>query len=288
VKASNQQLKFKAMPRAKTWRNGRDGSLLRLIPAGEFTMGSTREQIEAAIAMDKDGPQFALLHETPQFRAWTDDFYIGAFAVTNQQFACFLSQKRPSDLELQRWVSWLDRIVVTTDGSYAAAPGFENHPAINVTWFGAEAYCAWAGLRLPTEIEWEKAARGIDGRIFPWGDSWDPNRLCWWGSHGEKETTAPVGASPEGCSSNEIYQMAGNVEEWCADWYQADVYRRYALGNLALPRAGMGRVVRGGNCLRKNKLEFRCAMRRANSSAFANILLTGIRVASDVPSRIDY
>lgn len=183
-----------------TWTNSRDASLLRLIPAGEFTMGSTSEQIEAAIAVDKDGPQFPLKHETPQFRASIDDFYIGVYAVTNEQFARFLSETKPSAADLQRWVSWLDRIAAKSDGSYSSLAGFEKHPAVNVTWFGAETYCRWAGLRLPTEIEWEKAARGSDGRIFPWGDEWDSERLCWWGSHDAKQTTSAVDAFPEGRS----------------------------------------------------------------------------------------
>lgn len=264
-----------------TWKNEKDGSLMRLIPAGEFLMGSTREQIEAAMAMDKAGPEFPLLHETPQFRVKLDNFYLSVFAVTNEQFAQFLSEAKPAPAQLQQWVSWLDRIVSSRDESnrFRALPEFKMYPVINVTWFGAEAYCHWAGLRLPTEIEWEKAARGNDGRIFPWGNEWDPKRLCWWGSHDEKETTVPVDVFLGGCSPYGIFQMAGNVEEWCADWYQRDVYARYAAGNLAIPRAGMGRVIRGGNCLRKNKLEFRCAMRRANTPSFTNILLTGIRCA---------
>ena len=255
---------------------------MRLIPAGEFIMGSTIEQTEAAKRMDKAGPQFPLLHETPQFRAELDNFHLGVFAVTNQQFAHFLSETKPSAEQLQHWVSWLDRIVPPNESElYRAVPEFKTHPAINVTWFGADAYCRWAGLRLPTEIEWEKAARGAYGRIFPWCNEWNADRLCWWGSHDEKESTSPVDAFPEGCSPYGVFQMAGNVEEWCADWYQRDVYRRYAAGNLAVPRAGMGRVIRGGNCLRKNKLEFRCSMRRANTPSFTNILLTGIRCAAD-------
>jgi len=267
----------------ESWTNEKDGSPMRLIPAGEFIMGSVIEQTEEAKRMDKAGAQFPLLHETPRFHPMIDNFYLSVFAVTNEQFARFLSEIKPSLEELRRWISWLDRIVRAPDESqiYRAAIGFEKHPVINVTWFGAEAYCHWAGLRLPTEIEWEKAARGNDGRIFPWSDEWDPERLCWWGSHDEKETTASVDAFESGCSPYGIFQMAGNVEEWCADWYQPEIYKRYAAGNLATPRAGMGRIIRGGNCLRKNKLEFRCAMRRANTPSFTNILLTGIRCAAD-------
>jgi len=266
---------------ADHWTNPRDGSVMRLIPMGAFTMGSTPEDIVAATRMDKDGEKFALRHETPQFTATTPAYYIGVYAVTNEQFARFLNDVRPTPPQLEYWLPWNERILVEP---YRVIPGFERHPVVNVSWFGAQAYCQWAGLRLPTEIEWEKAARGTDGRLFPWGNDWRPDVLRWWNNRPRHETTAPVDALPEGCSPYGLYQMAGNVEEWCADWYQPDVYQRYAAGDLRLPTRGVGRVARGGACLRRNKLEFRCAMRRANPPALVNILYTGLRCACDADS----
>jgi formylglycine-generating enzyme required for sulfatase activity len=265
----------------ETWTNPRDGSLMRLIPLGAFTMGSTREDIESAVRMDKDGEQFALRHESPLFTGWTPLYYIGVYAVTNEQFAHFLTDVHPTPHQLEHWLPWNERILIPRAGneSYRPAPGFERHPVINVSWFGADAYCRWAGLRLPTEIEWEKAARGTDARIFPWGNDWQPDWIRWWSNRPRDETTAPVDAFPEGRSPYGIFQMTGNVEEWCADSYQPDVYRRYASGDLRPPTHGIGRVARGGACLRRNKLEFRCAMRRTNPPALVNILYTGIRCA---------
>jgi formylglycine-generating enzyme required for sulfatase activity len=270
-----------------TWINPKDGSLMRRIPAGEFLMGSTPEQIEAAIAMDKDGPLFALHHECPQFRAFVSDFYMAVYVVTNQQFARFLSDLRPSHVQLERWVSSLQRITPpqSSDESYGVHPGFERHPIAHVSWHGADAYCRWAGLHLPTEIEWEKAARGIDGRLFPWGNEWDSEALSWWSSHDADHDTAPVDAFANGCSPYGICQMAGNVEEWCADWYQNDAYQMYSTGDMTPPRSGLGHIVRGGNCMFRHKLGFRCAMRRSSASLLVNILYTGIRCScgSDNP-----
>jgi sulfatase modifying factor 1 len=271
------------MTLAHKWTNPIDGSMMRLIPEGNFTMGSTESDIEAAIRVDKDGEQFPLLNETPQFIAFVPAFYIGIYTVTNAQFARFLSDARPSPPELRWWVPRMEQIDAPSSNRepYVALPGCKKHPIVNISWNGADAYCRWAGLRLPTEIEWEKAARGIDALVFPWGSEWHPEYLCWWGSHEAGTTTVPVDAFPQGRSPYGVFQMAGNVEEWCADPYQHDVYQRYATGHFEAPQHGLGRVVRGGNCLRRNKLEFRCAMRRANTPAFTNIILTGIRCARD-------
>ncbi len=141
-----------------TRTNPYDGSILHRIPAGEFLMGSTPAEVEAAIAMDKDGAEFALQHECSQFRAFAPDFYLGIYAVTNDQFAHFLSEAQPSQLQLDRWISSLPQIEEVQRNFYRAKKGFERHPAIHISWHGATAYCEWVHLRLPTEIEWEKSA----------------------------------------------------------------------------------------------------------------------------------
>ena len=261
-----------------------DGSVLRLIPAGEFIIGSTPEQIKAARLLDIYGSEFSLLDELPQFRAFVPDFYMSEWVVTNGQFTKFLNATRPTAEQFTLWAPTLERITVPAGKNeiYRAAQGFERHPVIHISWFGADAYCRWAGLRLPTEIEWEKAARGTDGRLYPWGDEWHDDFLRWnW--DGKKlhqyETTAPVDAFPEGRSPFDIFQMAGNVDEWRADPYQWDIYRRYATGDLRASPTGETRVVRGGTCACWKKIRFRCAHRRGNDAAMVNIHYTGIRCA---------
>jgi formylglycine-generating enzyme required for sulfatase activity len=267
----------------EAWINPRDGSVMRLISAGEFIMGSTLDQIEAARLMDIGGHEFLLLDELPQFRAFLPDFYLSECAVTNEQFAKFLNATCPPPAQLKLWVPSLERISIPMDKNkiYRVASGFEKYPVVHVSWFGADAYCCWAGLRLPMEIEWEKAARGTDGRLYPWGDEWHDDFLRWHNTAKHGLTTAPVDAYPQGCSPFGILQMAGNVDEWCAEPYQWDIYRRYTVGDLRPPSNGATRVVRGGTCVGWQKIRFRCAHRRGNDVAIVNIHYTGIRCTCD-------
>ncbi|MCR4406904.1 MAG: formylglycine-generating enzyme family protein [Anaerolineae bacterium] len=163
-----------------------------LIPAGPFIMGSDAD--------DRD--------EAPQREVDLPAFEIDLFEVTNAQFAAFVAATGyKTDAEKAGEPGWR--------GFYTE--GKDNHPVVKVSWNDAVAYCQWLGKRLPTEAEWEKAARGTDGRIYPWGNEWDPARLNSYQS-GYRGTT-PVGSFAEGVSPYGVFDMAGNVWEWTADWY---------------------------------------------------------------------
>ena len=207
-----------------------------LIPAGWFLMGS-----------DKKADRLAYLPELPQRKVHLDAYEIDKFEVTTVQFLKFVLAMHRSPL-----IDW------RYDGGNFQET-MANHPVMHVSWPDAEAYCAWAGKRLPTEAEWEKAARGEDGRIYPWGNQ--PAGLSR-ANFGRGGLSGPVRDRPErlilyppiisvykyenAVSPYGVFQLAGNVAEWVADWYDKDYYKIAPEKNPRGPEKGTQRAFRGG------------------------------------------
>lgn len=172
------------------------------IPGGETIMGSDEIDKEGkAIQYGNKKPWF--LNEHPQHKVVVDEFYIDKFEVTNKEYQGFVDaqgHKIPS-----YWES----------GSFP--PNMIDNPVNMVSWFDAKAFCKWKKKRLPTEAEWEKAARGTDGRRFPWGNDFDLKKLNTMGIHGG---TTPVGTFKDGVSPYGLFDMAGNIQEWISDSYK--------------------------------------------------------------------
>ncbi len=208
----------------------KDNSVMVYVPAGEFIMGSDKGEV----------------NEQPVHTVYLDAFYMDKTEVTNAQY--------------QRCVEAGACRTPTCDWgepTYGDASKAD-HPVVCVNWNDAQAYCAWAGKRLPTEAEWEKAARGTDGRTYPWGNTFDGSRLnfcdrnCefdWKDSDADDgyAQTAPVGSYPQGASPHGALDMAGNVWEWEADWYDAGYYSQSPGRNPPGPDSGQYRVLRGGS-----------------------------------------
>jgi formylglycine-generating enzyme required for sulfatase activity len=215
----------------------KDSSVMVHVPAGDFYMGSSDSDASA------DGD------EKPMHPVSLDDFWIDKYEVTNADFARFVeAMGYQTDAEkegLSR--NWRD-----------AAEGQDNHPVVYVSWNDAGAYCEWVGKRLPTEAEWEKAARGTDGKIWPWGNDWDEDKVN--SSEAGPGHTTAVGSYPDGASPYDCMDMAGNAWEWVADRYQGDYYQAAPDRNPPGPDQGVSRVVRGGSWALPQRLG-RCAGR---------------------------
>ncbi|MBX3012145.1 MAG: transporter substrate-binding domain-containing protein [Caldilineaceae bacterium] len=213
----------RAMPAIELWSGtsylGLDMVPMVRIPAGEFLRGYgggfPDERFEQTLAMD--------------------EFYLDRYEVTNRQYAACVQAGRCALPRLPRSVNF---------ANYYASSEYGNYPVIWVTWGDAVDYCAFRGKRLPTEAEWEKAARGSLGSLYPWGDR-EPTTEA--NFNYAAPDVAPVGAFGGDISSYGVYDLAGNVREWVADWYQWDYYLAAPTTNPPGPAIGVTKVLRGGS-----------------------------------------
>ena len=231
--------------------NEADGATLVYVPEGEFLMGSNDE--------------FAWESEKPEHLVYLDAYWIYLHEVTNDKFRLCVEDnvcKEPRD------------VTAFESSSYG------DHPVVFVNWYDAETYCEWAGGRLPTEAEWEKAARGTDGRMYPWGDESPDCNLanfldCYGGS-------SPVGFYPDGASPYGALDMVGNALEWVSDWYDENYYRFSPYNNPTGPATGTTRVFRGGEAYTFSGRPIRITSRYFTSPESSYSLDLGFRCVIDV------
>ncbi len=210
-----------------SWSRPADGMLMMFVPAGEFTMGSENGSND----------------ERPIHTVTLDAYWIDRTEVTNKMYSlCVQAGACQPPKQTESY----------TRSSYYGNSEYDDYPVIYVDWNMAKTYCDWAGARLPTEAEWEKAARGTDGRTYPWGEDIDCNKANYYGC---VRNTIKVGSYDYGKSPYGVFDMAGNVWEWVADWYDSNYYANSPSSNPQGPASGQyRRVLRGGAWLDYNNL----------------------------------
>lgn len=254
-----------------------------LVPEGDFSMGS-------------EGGKYPD-DEKPVHKVYVSAFYMDRYEVSNSEFASFLnsvmSKTAPDvikqwivvqdDIEDQQREKWFPAEIRRKGGSYAALSGFENNPVLTVSWFGADAYCRWKGGRLPTEAEWEKAARGgLDGYEFQWGNQipTPSNGVVFGHRWADNSLPAPTSnVSDNLVNGYGISGMAGSAAEWCADWYSPGYYRESPSRDPKGPASGQKKVFRGGSWA-SPAMGLRVALRGAERPG-SNSTSTGLRCVRD-------
>lgn len=232
-----------------------DGAQMVWIPAGEFLMGSTGEDCES------------YSDEQPQRSIYLSGYWMYKYPVTVTQFRMFTKEALDT-------FNWEGRI---PDWGWQ-----DDHPMVRVSWAEAKAYCDWAQVVLPTEAQFEKAARGADGRKFPWGDSYNDKKL-WASVFMQRTSTASVHRrenvyeNPSGC-----VDMVGNIWHWCRDWYGEEYYKTAPLRDPIGPSTGTYRVLRGGSWCNIDTWILRSAYRSQDHPTDWN-LLRGFRASSSLP-----
>ena len=245
---------------------GKDGALMALIPEGSFAMGVPKAARDGGV------------DERPNHEVFVDGFYMDIYETTNGRYLEFVTEtghrvpQHPTDSTRGLWQGNMMPASVT------------NLPVINVDWFDAEAYCRWAGKRLPTEAEWEKAAKGDNDWRFAWGDI-EPttehanfNQIGWRG----ESTLAQVGGYEKGKSPYGVYDVAGNVWEWVSDWYQVDYYAQSPTHNPQGPETGKYKALRSSGW--QGETPQMRVFTRIKSLPNDRNNSTGFRCAQDIPA----
>ncbi len=226
-----------------------------LVPAGSFMMGIDDIKRE----------------QGPAHKVRLDTFYIDRYEVTNAQYYEFLNYiTRTKDHSKCRTGEPVNKShkPLNWEKNYYNHP---DYPVVRIDWYDACAYAAWVGKRLPTEAEWEKAARGTDERKWPWGDEWDPSKC----NIGDPE---PIGSHEEGKSPYGCYDMAGSIAEWCADWADMDYYKKSPKKNPKGPEKADKKIIRGGSRFGNVGIMLRTTSRKAVSPNLGNMSV-GFRCA---------
>jgi formylglycine-generating enzyme required for sulfatase activity len=209
------------------------------VEAGEFTRGS-----ESKEAYD---------WEKPVRTIYLDEYMIGKYPVTNEEYRRFVEDGGYTNEDFWTKEGWQwkkEKKISEPRYWHDRRWNGPNFPVVGVSWYEASAYAKWLSqktgeeYRLPTESEWEKAARGTDGRTYPWGEGIDKNKCNY---DMNLNRTSPVGIFPQGTSPYGCFDMAGNVREWCADWFGEKYYEKSPAKNPEGPTTGGVRVLRGGN-----------------------------------------
>jgi formylglycine-generating enzyme required for sulfatase activity len=283
-------------------RQGGFGPMIK-IPAGPFQMGLTEDQAAKVLDFCKkyrtDCREEWFDDEQPAKKIFLKEYFIDKHEVSIEEYVGFLNHHGNSCGNEPCFTDLAQEYFVRKKGNrYTFVKAYRGVPITDVTWKGAEAYCKWAGKRLPTEAEWEKAARGTDGLLFPWGDTWDDSRanFCDLQCPGEwKEYAKPLGAMKlpddqnsrgapvdsfhQGASPYGVLHMAGNAWEWVSDYYVEGAYKMMPDENPTGPALGKSHVLRGGGW-NASPLELRASARYVESPGMATGA-RGFRCAKD-------
>jgi formylglycine-generating enzyme required for sulfatase activity len=310
----------------ETQTRSRDGMAMVYVPAGQFEMGLRYDQVDQVLRAcnqsHDDCERGDFRAEQPAHTVVLDAFWIDQTEVTNGQFAAFLNeqgnQSEGVDTQFAEWLAdhshyssiydlvesqvyWLEPgqygLIEQVNGIYQPESGYADYPVIEISWYGAAAYCDWIGGRLPTEAEWEYAARGPDSRLYTWGDTFEDSLA----NHCDASCTErwrnptyddgydrwlPVGSYPGGASWCGALDMAGNVWEWVGDWYSEDYYTYSPLENPQGPAAAgpyYCRVRRGGSWYEES-WQIRSTSRRGELPSSLRVHWVGFRCA--VPAQL--